>query len=151
MAKITNIPSQHATKVIDFQRLDGGLNLWEVDYRLAGNQSPEMKNLWWQDGVLQCRDGQSYISESGLGVGYTCFSELFWDNAFFHIGDKIYRMDLSNAEHQMVELLTGVPENRGTFFRYNEWLIYKNRGGFYKIKHDPEAEETFTVVHICHR
>ena len=58
---LSNMPRQHATKMVDFPRLDGGLNLWEMDYRINRNQSPEMKNLWWQDGVLQCRDGQSYI------------------------------------------------------------------------------------------
>ena len=48
---ISNMPNQHATKMVDFPRLDGGLNLWEMDYRINRNQSPEMKNLWWQDGV----------------------------------------------------------------------------------------------------
>ena len=48
---LSSMPNQHATKMVDFPRLDGGLNLWELDYRLDRNQSPEMKNLWWQDGV----------------------------------------------------------------------------------------------------
>ena len=97
MAKISlsSVPGQHATKMVDFPRLDGGLNLWELDYRLGRNQSPEMKNLWWQDGVLQCRDGQSYLYGpskeqmasplpagvepwTDLGTGYTCTPELFW-------------------------------------------------------------------------
>lgn len=153
MARITNTPSQHPTKLVDFQRLDGGLNLWEVDYRLAGNQSPEMKNLWWQDGVLQCRDGQSYVTSAELGTGYTCFSEQFWDNFFFHIGSKIYRLDMTSAssdtgDKTLVEVVSGVPENRGTFFRYNEYLYYKNRGGFYKISHDPEGTNPFPVVNV---
>ena len=94
---LSSMPNQHATKMVDFPRLDGGLNLWELDYRLGRNQSPEMKNLWWQDGVLQCRDGQSYLYEppADLGTGYTCTSDLFWDHAFFHIGTKLYYMDPS--------------------------------------------------------
>ena len=151
MAKITNIPNQHATKVIDFPRLDGGLNLWELDYRISRNQSPEMKNLWWQDGVLQCRDGQAYITGESVGTGYTCASELFWDHAFFHVSDKICYMELvtpvgEGETRDMVELCSGVPENRGTFFRYNDWLFYKNRGGFFKIKYDPDASPVFSVV-----
>ena len=99
------MPGQHATKVVDFPRLDGGLNLWELSYRLDRNQSPEMKNLWWQDGILQCRDGQRYIYGPSaeqmttplpegvepwvdLGTGYTCTSDLFWGHAFFHIDRK---------------------------------------------------------------
>ena len=146
MAKITNIPNQHTTKVVDFPRLDGGLNLWELDYRIGRNQSPEMKNLWWQDGVLQCRDGQEYLISESNGAGYTCASELFWDHGFFHIGDKICYADMVGESHELVELCSGVPENRGTFFRYNDWLFYKNRGGFFKIKYDPDASHVFSVV-----
>lgn len=147
------VPSQHAVKVVDFPRLDGGLNLWELDYRLNRNQSPEMKNLWWQDGVLQCRDGQEYVSSEELGTGYTCFHELFWDNAFFHISDKIYRLAMSDTtvgvfNPEMVEVISGVPENRGTFFRYNDYLFYKNRGGFFKIKYTPDADKPFAVSKV---
>ena len=148
MAKLTHVPNQHATKVIDFPRLDGGLSLWELDYRLDRNQSPEMKNLWWQDGVLQCRDGQEYISDAELGTGYTCASELFWGDAFFHIADKIYRMEIESAEPLMIEVVSGVPENRGTFFRYNDWLFYKNRGGFFKIAYTPDAEQPFEAANM---
>ena len=28
---LSNMPNQHATKMVDFPRLDGGLNLWEMD------------------------------------------------------------------------------------------------------------------------
>ena len=149
MAKVS-VRSPHPTKVVDFQRLDGGLNLWELDYRLAGNQSPEMRNLWWQDGVLQCRDGQDYIMEESKGFGYTCASELFWDNAFFHIGSALYRMDMTvETGHELIELVTGVAEARGTFFRYNEYLFYKNRGGFYRIKYTPDTETPFTVTNVA--
>ena len=169
--KITSVPSHHPTKVVDFPRLDGGLNLWELDYRLDRNQSPEMRNLWWQDGVLQCRDGQVYeygpsteqlltplpegvIPWADLGKGYNCSQELFWDHAFFHIGTKLYCMDVLTPlevgqTRHMSELFGGVPENRGTFFRYNEWLFYKNRGGFYKIAYTPEEDSKFAVTNVA--
>lgn len=162
---LSSVPNQHATKMVDFPRLDGGLNLWEMDYRLNRNQSPEMKNLWWQDGVLQCRDGQSYLYGPSqqqlttplpegvepwvdLGVGYTCTSDLFWDHAFFHIGTKLYYMDPSEEAPLMTELVDGVPENRGTFFRYNDGLFYKNRGAFIKVKYDPDETPMFSASHV---
>ena len=162
---LSSVPNQHATKMVDFPRLDGGLNLWEMDYRLNRNQSPEMKNLWWQDGVLQCRDGQSYLYGPSqeqlmtplpegvepwvdLGVGYTCTSDLFWDHAFFHIGTKLYYMDPSEETPAMTELVDGVPENRGTFFRYNDGLFYKNRGAFIKVKYDPAKTPVFSASHV---
>ena len=163
---LSSVPNQHATKMVDFPRLDGGLNLWEMDYRLNRNQSPEMKNLWWQDGVLQCRDGQSYLYGPSqeqlmtplpegvepwvdLGVGYTCTSDLFWDHAFFHIGTKLYYMDPSAETPAMTELVDGVPENRGTFFRYNDGLFYKNRGAFIKVKYDPAKTPVFSASHVA--
>ena len=162
---LSNMPNQHATKMVDFPRLDGGLNLWEMDYRINRNQSPEMKNLWWQDGVLQCRDGQSYLYGPSqqqlitplpagvepwvdLGAGYTCTSDLFWDHAFFHIGTKLYYMDPSAEAPAMTELVDGVPENRGTFFRYNDGLFYKNRGAFIKVKYDPAKTPVFSASHV---
>ena len=163
---LSSMPNQHATKMVDFPRLDGGLNLWEMDYRINRNQSPEMKNLWWQDGVLQCRDGQSYLYGPSqqqlitplpegvepwvdLGTGYTCTSDLFWDHAFFHIGTKLYYMDPSAETPAMTELVDGVPENRGTFFRYNDGLFYKNRGAFIKVKYDPAKTPVFSASHVA--
>ena len=76
--------------VLDFPRLDGGLNLWELDYRLDSNQSPDMKNMCWLDGALGCRDGQTWVSDVELGAGFTCYEDLFWGCAFFHIGNRLY-------------------------------------------------------------
>lgn len=146
------LPSPTATRVVDFPRLDGGLNLWELDYRLDANESPEMKNLWWQDGVLQCRDGQDYLSSNTeYGAGYACASELFWDYAFLHIGTKIYYMDpkVGSEAAVLTELVDGVPENRGTFFRYEEDLFYKNRGAFYRIAYTPDADPIFKVTNVA--
>lgn len=147
---LSSLPNQHTTKLVDFPRLDGGLNLWELDYRLDRNQSPEMKNLWWQDGVLQCRDGQELLCEPPVdsGVGYACFGDLFWDRAFLHIGQRIFYLDPKAEEPAMTELLSGVPENRGTFFRYGDFLFYKNRGGFFKIKYNPDADSVFSASSV---
>lgn len=134
--------------------LDGGLNIRELEYRLDKNESPEMQNLWWQDGVLQCRDGQVYLSSpqaGSLGTGYTSFQDTFWRKAFFHIEDKLYYMDpaVEVETGVLVEITSGIPKSRGTFFRYNDWLFYKNRGGFYKIAYTPEGGSLFTVTNVA--
>lgn len=48
-------------RVIDISRLDGGLNTWEQNYKLPLNQSPDMENMWWNDGALMSRNGQLYV------------------------------------------------------------------------------------------
>ena len=51
----------HAFRSIDVSRLDGGLNLWDLDYKMPVNQSPDMVNLYWKDGCLSSRQGQEYV------------------------------------------------------------------------------------------
>ena len=143
------MPSQPKTYVKQFQKLDGGLNLWELDYLLPDNQSSDMLNLWWHDGVLQCRDGQRYVTASPYATaeGYTCCSEPFWDYIFFHIGSKIYYVKSDQlsptGDDELptpIDLTPGktpLIESRGTFFRFRDWLMYKNPGGFYRIEYKP--------------
>lgn len=141
--RISPMPGQRTVHLLDLSRLDGGLNLQELDYRLAANESPEMRNLWWQDGVLQCRDGQREVWSSGER-GFTCFSGRFWGHGFFHMGDGLFCCSLPEGGEPRL-LCRGVPRERGTFLRYGEWLFYKNRGGFYRIGYDPAQEVPFVV------
>lgn len=149
---LNTYPSYPKTYVVDFPKLNGGLNLRELDYRLDVNQSPEMKNLWWQDGVLQCRDGQRYLSAATeLGTGFACSRRPFHGREFFHIGGSIYcatppaTIGAAPTSFTLKPVITGVPENRGTFLRYGGDLIYKNRGGFYRIKYNSDTD-VFTAV-----
>ena len=136
---LSGLPSPPKEYVVEFPRLDGGLNTWELDYRLKNNESPEMLNLRWQDGALCCRDGQTRLTAESLGVGFSAYETLFWDHGFFHIGDKLYCAKLTDADKaegklRLVELLDRVPENRGSWFRFGDDLFYKNRGGYYRIQ-----------------
>ena len=64
----SRLPKPPEEKTMVFRDLSGGLNLLELDYRMDADQSPEMKNLWWRDGLLSCRDGQEYLTEETLGT-----------------------------------------------------------------------------------
>lgn len=152
---LSSLPSAPKELVLDFPRLDGGLNLWELPYRLEPNQSPDVKNLWWQDGVLQCRDGQLRLGSlvageevSSLGVGYACHGSMFWGHAFFHIGDALYSGVVGDYTVGLTKLIEGVPCVKGTFFRYGDWLFYKNKGGFFKISYHPDADTPFAASRV---
>jgi hypothetical protein len=127
--------------------LSGGLNIYDLDYRLGVNESPDMKNLNWNDGVLSSRDGQVWVSSTALGVGYACAPELFWGKMFFHVGAKLYYMDPDAATPTMTELYTGVSEIRGTFFRYGDYLMYKTRGAYIQIRYI-SASDTFGAIDV---
>lgn len=148
---LSNLPSPNREYVVDFPRLDGGLNTWELDYRLDANESPEMLNLWWQDGALCSRDGQSRLTAEGKGIGYSAYESLFWDHGFFHIGDGLYCAKLTDAdlpagELELTQFCEGIPENRGSWFRFGDHLYYKNRGGYYRIKYQGSEAETLFIV-----
>lgn len=141
-------------RTITFDAFDGGVNYWEEEGKLGKNESPELVNLWWEGGGLCCRPGQSYVTaELEGGVGYAASSEPFWDRTFLHISSSLYCLDhtadLGDDLHaSLEELCSGIPRNRGTFFRYGEHLYYKNRGGFYQIAYTPEGQRLFTVTKV---
>lgn len=148
---LKSLPDPPKEYVIEFPRLDGGLNTWELDYRLDADESPEIKNLWWKDGVLCSRDGQIQLTDTDYGLAYSACERLFWDHGFFHVGKKILYADLAHAKDEVgslaVKELKGkdaegneieiiVSENRGSWFRYGDCLYYKNRGSYYRIKYE---------------
>ena len=92
------LPDPPKIYTTDFLRLDGGLNLYNLDYQLNSNESPDMKNLRWKDGALGCRAGQAWVIEpsgSDGNKGFTAYEGLFPDEdestgyAFVHIGNEL--------------------------------------------------------------
>lgn len=147
--KLSSMPDIRARKIVLLDRLDGGLNICDLDYRLPANQSPDMLNMWWDNGVLGCRDGQVWIKSGETeGKGYTCFSGLFCGYAFFHIGNAIWYADPNAGNVTLTSIQSGVPQIRGTFFRYRDWLYYKTNGAYIKIKYTGDTASPFEVENI---
>lgn len=151
--RVPSVSAAANLRAVTFPRLSGGLNLQELDYRLGPDESPETRNLWWQDGVLQCRDGQETLLDTAAGQGFAACDLPFHGMLFFHIGSGIYAADPDAP--QLRQLIAGVPENAGTFFRYQDSLFYKNRGGYVRIFADGDglsavhvAEEAFVPVTV---
>ena len=134
----SKLPNPPVEKTAVFRNLSGGLNLWELDYRMDADQSPEMKNLWWRDGLLGCRDGQEYLSETTPGRGICCHDRLFWGRMVAHIGDGLYAA-VPGPDMKLERLCEGLEPVRGTFLRYRDALLYKTRGAFKQITWDGAA------------
>ena len=220
---LTRLPTPKKEYITNFERLTGGLNLYDPDYRLKTNESPDMENMLWKNGTLCSRYGQDYVdvvnpaivvlqsfvslspfstvtlSERAsdivsvnadnvrlpttawswdydktitletsarevdvqfvplgrrTGEGYTCFSELFWDNAFFHIGTKLFygepsdNMTLTDLCDLRVFYGDDFAPSRGTFLRYGDDLFYKARGVFVRIHYTGNASAPFTVSDV---
>lgn len=166
-------PDQNKTYSVNFPELNGGLNLRDADYLLKANESPCMQNMWWKDGMLQCRPGQEVIAttvDTGeperSGTTLAAYSETFYDHAFVHIGQVMYYFDPSDTPVVYHPMLTDLNPVRGTFFRYRDDLFYKNgawesviieggssttvqhHGGFYRIQYMPDDRLMFVMSHV---
>lgn len=146
---LSSLPDAKTEYAISFESLNGGLNLWELDYRLDANESPEMQNLMWRDGTLNCRDGQVWLENTGgRGAGLTIYNQLFHGHGFAHIGTKLYYFDPAVENVTLVQLWAGLPEIRGTFFQYDGALYYKTRGAYLKIVYSSLEPPGFDVSEV---
>ena len=122
--KLSSMPSQHHTYTLEVPALDGGINLRDAESALANNESPGILNLWRDDGALRSRPGQMYATTAPArgGTGFTATDAPFHGKIFLHIGDALYTLEdgdtLSNGTAEPAFLCSGVPANRGTFFRF---------------------------------
>ncbi len=142
--RLSNLPTPPATRVCNIPSLAGGLNLHDAPWRLRDDQSHEMKNMWWQDGLLRSRPAQ-VVSAQKIGSGEdapcACSRQPFKDCYFVHSGTAMWAVakDLSAVypvdctaltrenEDPDGEELTGLPEDLGTFFAHDGELLYKTR------------------------
>ena len=138
---LSHMPDAKRQYTVDFNRLDGGLNLYELNYRLNPNESPDMRNLLWKNGALSCRDGQyTLIKEPSNNLtAYAAYTDLFWGVGFVHIGQWLYCFDPAAENPRLILKRNMIPQNRGTFFRYGDYLMYKNKGGYYQIAYNPDG------------
>ena len=60
---LRKMPSAKREYTVNFENLDGGLDLNHLDYRIKNDESPEMQNLWWNNGVLCSRKGQVFVND----------------------------------------------------------------------------------------
>lgn len=84
------MPSHKSESSVTLDTLIGGLNTYEMPYRLGVNESPDIVNLLWRDGALGGRDAQAWLSSTAVGVGYTCFDGTYYGREFYHIGHILY-------------------------------------------------------------
>lgn len=167
---LSKYPDPSKTYSVNFPELNGGLNLRDADYLLKANESPFMMNMWWKDGMLQCRPGQEEIATTvdvgepaRSGETLAVYPETFYDHAFVHIGRAMYYFDPSTTPVVYHPMLTDLNPVRGSFFRYKDDLFYKNgpweetvadtvsvphRGGFYRVQYMPEDRLKFVMTHV---
>lgn len=125
------MPSPHREYSMSYGNLAGGLNIFELDYRLRANESPDMKNLVWKDGCLNSRNGQVWVDDTDRTTGLAAYQYLFHGAIFYHAGTSIYWIDPNATTPTSTAVYTNAGlTDRGTFFLYDTKLFYK-APGFY--------------------
>ena len=114
------MPSPKREYSMSYGNLAGGLNIFELDYRLKANESPDMKNLVWKDGCLNSRNGQVWVDDTDRSTGLAAYQYLFHGAIFFHAGTSICYIDPNATTPTATTLYTNVGlTKRGTFFLYD--------------------------------
>ena len=148
------MPSPKYERSMNFGNLAGGLNIYELDYRLRSNESPDMKNLVWKDGCLNSRNGQVWVDATDRTAGYAAYETWFHGAIFFHAGTGIYFIDPTVEEPSAVLVYDGSSDDpstpaldkRGTFFLYDTKLYYKAPGFFVQISYNGLTFEASDVT-----
>ncbi|MCK9218287.1 MAG: hypothetical protein M0P77_10295, partial [Firmicutes bacterium] len=102
-------------------RIDGGICLSDLEFKLLDNQSPDMLNLWYKDKVLTKRYGQEYLPNN-LGEEKIIQCTLYKDDIIYHSDGKLIKRSDGNED----ELIAGLANDKGTFFTFNDVLYYVN-------------------------
>lgn len=123
-----------STKVIDMSVLDGGLNLWELPYRMDKNQSPDCVNVYWKDGCLKSRPGQEYLSlVTGEDGFHACYNRVWHGKVVAHIGKDVYAIDPVSGVRNTIYHATNPSfdtDDVAGFFVFDDKLYYIGAGRF---------------------
>ncbi len=150
--KLSNLPNPPKLRVSSVQNMKGGLNIHDLAWQIKADQSPEMKNMWWRDGVLQSRPGLT-VYNNGMIVPTEETSETKLNylrsygypyHGWYIIHDPVGSRFLAIAERNLqysipvgdsasAGLTFTVDRPDGTFFLHGDTLYYKSKGGYYEI------------------
>ena len=157
--KLSGMPDPPRLRVSTVQNLRGGLNVHDLAWQISADQSPEMKNMWWENGVLQSRPGQTTYNNGVVNaVDDTAPHEYEYLRAYgflYHDWYVIYNparncfTALSGADPRESRDILGadgalfqVEHPDGMFFLYADVLYYKSRGGYYRITMTEETDDS---------
>jgi len=111
-------------------RLDGGLDLANIEFDLPEDKTSDCLNMWYKDGILDKRWGQDFIKtdESPEAIGHSIYRYLYKDFLIKHTGTKLYKQDPSTGI--ITEIFTGLNDAESKLFKYNENIYLKQVGNY---------------------
>lgn len=98
--------------------ISGGLNTADPEYLLADNQSPSMKNMWFDGQTLSKRPGQRAVAALPEEAQIGAMIE-FAGAIYMVAGSKFYRF-----EEEFSELYDKVKDSAGVLFQFGNAIYY---------------------------
>jgi len=140
-------------RVLNFSMLNGGLNLWELDYRLDANQSPDCVNVYWDDGCLSSRKGQNYYFNEISELNFVdCYNRLWQGVYIVHKGTNLYKIVPPVAPATtptQTSIFSGLTTNKGAgFFVFGDKLYYLGGGKYIQITTGLVATEVVPYIPV---
>ena len=145
---LSKMPDPPKTRVSNIASLSGGLNIHDIAWRLNDGQSPELKNMWWQDGALTSRPSQLTYNNGAIhpvsettGQNYDSanYAQLYHGWYVFHCNNRFYAVS-EDMEYFSIVGQKEAPETEfaadfpmGAFFLHNDVLYYKAKGVYIAI------------------
>jgi hypothetical protein len=138
--KLGDMPDPKKQGTITLQNLFGGLNLHEDPTHVSASQSPDMLNMWYRDGMLKKRAGQTKVFNPVAGGTGTVwfYDKLFHGLVVYAAGTSICYFNPS-ATSSGVKKVSGITlpssTGHGTFFAFDEHLYYKAWGIYVRLSY----------------
>ena len=107
--------------------LNGGLNLIDREWKLSNNQTSKVLNVWFKEGELSKRWGQEYVNTALAKPILTVYKYKYGGNIIFHSDTKLYKM---NDEGTITEIYDGVTATKGSFFKFNGLIYFRQKGKY---------------------
>lgn len=161
--KLSNMPSPPTSRVSDIRSLVGGLNIHDIPWQIGSDQSPEMKNMWWNDGALRNRPEQTTYNNGAIkpvtgatdadypsaGYGY-----LYHGWYVFHCNGQFITLSEDLTYHHVIQQKGSTDAFSadfpiGTFFMHNDVLYYKAKGAYVAITVSDTYVEEMGVNALC--
>lgn len=107
--------------------LNGGINLIDREWKLSNNQTSKVLNMWFKEGELSKRWGQEYVNTALAKPILTVYKYKYDGNIIFHSDTKLYKM---NDEGTITEIYDGVTATKGSFFKFNGLIYFRQKGKY---------------------
>lgn len=144
------IPYQNREYVESFQNLTGGMNRFDLDYRLKGNESPFLQNMSWHNGTLTSRLGQvekrviDAVGDEDSVISCSQFLFHGWLLIQTTVGFYAYKVQQTGeaqVEKEVGQLwpfgnASDADRKVGVFFKYRENVFFKAKGVYLRIDWD---------------